>query len=126
MRWRGGCSGADTIIGMWSRRGLIAGLAAAPFGQAVAQFRIEISGIGATQWPIAVPAWKGEAGAPSIPSDIVRSDLERSGAFRLIEAAGAFDETTALPQEQLRRVGADALLAASLEIERTDPNPEEY
>ncbi len=99
---------------MWSRRSLVAGLAFAPFGRAAAQFRIEISGIGATQWPIALPAWRGESAAPSAPSAIVRADLERSGAFRVVEAAGVWDETSALPVEQLKRAGADAWLSASL------------
>jgi hypothetical protein len=43
------------------------------------QFRVEITGIGATQLPIAIPAFRDEAGAPQPVSRIMRADLARSG-----------------------------------------------
>jgi Tol biopolymer transport system component len=46
---------------------------------AVAQFRVEVSGVGLTQLPIAVSAFRGEDGAPQKIAAIVQADLERSG-----------------------------------------------
>ena len=62
--------------------------ALAAWGPALAQFRVEVSGIGVTQLPIALPVFRGEASAPQKISSIVRADLERSGVFRSADAAG--------------------------------------
>jgi TolB protein len=99
---------------MWPRRRLLAAAAAGLSLPAAAQFRIEISGIGATQLPIAIAPFRGEAGQPQSPSAIVRADLERSGVFRFVEAPAALDERAAVPQAELRSRGADALLAGSI------------
>ncbi|MDO9286954.1 MAG: Tol-Pal system protein TolB, partial [Aquabacterium sp.] len=56
------------------------GLVAPP---ARAQFRVEISGIGATQLPLAVTRFRDEDRSGQPLSAIIRSDLERSGAFRV-------------------------------------------
>ncbi len=60
-------------------------VAAAP---ALAQFRVEISGVGARQWPIAIAPFVGEAGAPQQLSAIIAADLQRTGMFRIVDAAG--------------------------------------
>ncbi len=103
---------------MWKRRqfvAAVAGLSAATAATGVrAQFRVEISGIGATQWPLALESFRGESGAPASPSAIIRADLERSGAFRMLGAPASLDETSALPQDVLRASGADAWLAGSI------------
>ena len=84
-------------------------------GPALAQFRVEVSGIGLTQVPLALPAFKGEAQAPQKISAIVRADLERSGMFRVVDAAGSVaDETTRLEVSAWRQVGADAMAAGSV------------
>ena len=102
---------------MWKRRHFVTALAGWTAGGAHAQFRVEISGIGATQWPLALEAFRGEAGAPVSPSAIIRADLERSGAFRILggpSGSTGSDETSPLPQEALRALGADAWLAGSM------------
>ena len=48
-----------------------------------AQFRVEVTGVGLTQLPIAVSAFRGEDGAPQKIATIVQADLERSGVFRI-------------------------------------------
>ena len=40
-----------------------------------AQFRVEVSGVGVTQLPIALPLFAGEAQAPQKISAILRADL---------------------------------------------------
>ncbi len=80
---------------------------------ALAQFRVEISGIAGTQWPIAVATLRGEEAANAPVAAIVRADLARSGVFNLVDAPNGLDDASALPQDALRQRGADALLAGS-------------
>jgi TolB protein len=81
-----------------------------------AQFRVEISGVGATQVPIAIVKFRDEERAtPSLSlSAIVRADLERSGVFRNIDAPGALDETARPVMTEWRGRAADALVAGSI------------
>jgi len=58
----------------WRRRAVVAALAAAPLASALAQFRVEVSGVGLTQLPIALVPFRGEEGAPQKISAIVRAD----------------------------------------------------
>ena len=81
---------------------------------AVAQFRVEISGVGGTQLPIAVAKFKDEDKAPQAISAIVRADLERSGLFKAIETGSVIDETAQPAIGEWRSRGADALLAGSV------------
>jgi TolB protein len=79
-----------------------------------AQFRVEISGIGATQLPIALLRCRDEDKASVAISAIVRADLERSGLFRFIDVAPTHDETGSPAFADLRSRGADALAAGSV------------
>ena len=54
----------------------------------LSQFRVEISGVGMTQLPISVAAFRGEEALAQRISAIVQADLERSGQFRPVDAAG--------------------------------------
>lgn len=85
----------DHLIADLRRRGFILaglGLTAVP---ALAQFRVEVTGVGLTQYPIAIVPFSGEASSPQKISAIVGADLERSGQFRLVPAGGVtMDETT--------------------------------
>lgn len=82
---------------------------------ALAQFRVEVSGIGLTQLPIALPVFKGEAQAPQKISAIVKADLERSGMFRSVDAAGLVaDETSQLDANAWRQRGADSVATGSI------------
>ena len=53
---------------------------------ALAQFRVEVSGVGLTQVPIALVAFRGDDVAPQKIAAIVQADLERSGQFRSVDA----------------------------------------
>jgi TolB protein len=82
---------------------------------ALAQFRVEVSGIGMTQLPIAVAAFRGEDAAPQKIAAIVQADLERSGQFRSIDASGPAMDELARPDLSLwRQKAADALAAGSV------------
>ena len=101
------------------RRGLIAKasslvlLAAAPASRA--QFRVEVTGLGMAQLPIALPAFKTEETVPHKISAIVRADLERSGMFRSVDGSGvAVDENSQLNQAIWRQRGADFMVAGSI------------
>ena len=98
------------------RRGLLAlPLVAAWPLPALAQFRVEISGVGATQLPIAVAKFRDEDKAPQPIGAIVRADLERSGLFRPVDTAGvALDETSQPNMADWRGRSADALVAGSV------------
>jgi TolB protein len=97
---------------MLKRRTLLAASAALT-APAWAQFRVEISGVGATQLPIAVLKFRDEEKAPQPVSAIVRADLERSGLFRLVEGTTPLDETGQPLMSEWRSKAADALLVGS-------------
>lgn len=86
-------------------------LLAAP---ALAQFRVEISGVGATQLPIAIARFRDEDRTTQVLSAIVRADLERSGVFRYIEAGRVIDESAQPVMTEWRGKAADALLGGSV------------
>jgi TolB protein len=99
-----------------ARRACAAGLALAPFASALAQFRVEVTGVGLTQLPIAVVPFRGEAEAPQKIAAIVQADLERSGLFRGIDPAGggALDETSRPDLSPWRQKAADSLAVGSV------------
>ncbi len=91
------------------------GLFASYAGYAFAQFRVEVSGVGLTQMPIAIAAFRGEAQAPQKIAAIVTANLERSGVFRAIDTAGLVaDESTRPDLGTWRQKGADALVTGSV------------
>ena len=49
------------------------------------QMQIEITGVGQTQYPIAVTRFLNESGLPSYVTDVVRSDLANNGNFANVE-----------------------------------------
>jgi TolB protein len=100
---------------LWRRRdlvGALGGLAAMP---ALAQFRVEVTGVGLTQLPIAIVPFRGEADVPQKIAAIVQADLERSGQFRGVEGAvAALDETSRPDVSPWRQKGADSLAVGSV------------
>jgi TolB protein len=81
-----------------------------------AQFRVEVSGVGLTQVPFSVAAFKGQDTASQDIAAIVRADLERSGQFRSVPplAGAALDESTRPDLAPWRSLGSDALLTGSV------------
>ncbi|MDM0031223.1 Tol-Pal system beta propeller repeat protein TolB [Variovorax sp. J22P271] len=82
---------------------------------ALAQFRVEVSGVGVTQLPIAIAPFKGEESSPQKISAIVLADLERSGQFRGVDASGqALDESSRPDLSLWRQRTADSLAVGSV------------
>jgi|GEM_PF-425151 len=109
--------GRESVTGMWHRRSVLGGLGAVGAGlalPALAQFRVEIAGVGATQIPVAVARFRDEAAGGQPIAAIVRANLERSGLFRGVDAPGALDETARPVMAEWRARAADALVAGSL------------
>ena len=98
----------------WPRRRWLAAAAATLAWPAWAQMRVEISGVGATQVPVALGAFRDEAASGVAISAIIKADLEGSGAFRVLRADGALDERSTVDLAQWRTQGADALVAGSV------------
>jgi TolB protein len=82
---------------------------------AQAQFRVEVSGVGMTQLPIAVLSFRGDELAPQKIGAIVLADLERSGQFRQVSGVtGNFDETSRPDLSFWRQKGADSMVSGSV------------
>jgi TolB protein len=100
--------------------GIRAGLAAVLIGvlaptAAQAQFRVDISGIGATRVPIAVAGFKDEARSAEPLAAIIRADLERSGAFNIVDAGTTpLDEVSRPVFADWRSLNVDALVSGSV------------
>lgn len=79
-----------------------------------AQFRVEVSGVGMTQLPLAVAPFRGDDAAPQKVATIVSADLERSGQFRPVDSTGmSMDETSRPELSSWRQRRADALVSGS-------------
>jgi TolB protein len=79
-----------------------------------AQFRVDVSGIGLQQIPLASVVFKDEGRAPQAVSEIIRADLERSGVFRNIKLSDSLDENAKPDLDGLKGRGADAALTGSV------------
>jgi TolB protein len=104
---------------LYGRRSLIAGLTGlgtlAMVPASWAQFRVEVSGVGLTQLPIAIAAFRGDAQSPQKIAAIVQADLERSGQFRAVDASGnPLDESSRPDLALWRQRAADSLLTGSI------------
>lgn len=98
-----------------SRRLLMAAMASLAAAPALAQFRVEVSGVGMTQLPIAIAPFRDEAQSPQKIASIVQADLERSGQFRSVDTAGARLDEVSHPDLALwRQKTADSLVSGSI------------
>ena len=98
-----------------SRRLLMAAMASLAAAPALAQFRVEVSGVGMTQLPIAIAPFRDEAQSPQKIASIVQADLERSGQFRSVDTAGARLDEVSRPDLALwRQKTADSLVSGSI------------
>nr|WP_326543440.1 Tol-Pal system beta propeller repeat protein TolB [Pseudorhodoferax sp.] len=80
-----------------------------------AQFRVEVTGVGLTQLPIAVATFRGDDQSPQKIAAIVQADLERSGQFRGVDVSGAALDEASRPDMALwRQRTADSLLTGSV------------
>ncbi len=81
---------------------------------AQAQLRVEISGVGANQIPIAIASFSNEAAAPQLISSIIKADLMRSGMFKMVESGVTLSDTSPIKYEEWKSRGADALAVGSV------------
>ncbi|MBK7549164.1 MAG: Tol-Pal system protein TolB [Rhodoferax sp.] len=101
-------------LARYFNRGLVGFLLASSLS-AWAQFRVEVSGVGLTQLPIAVASFRGDDSAPQKMAAIIRADLERSGQFRSIETGSSVIDEVARPEVSVwRQKGADSLVTGSV------------
>src|ERR1700739_2029107 len=91
--------------------GLAVSASIAPLAQA--QMRIEINGVGSNQIPVAVAAFADESVAPQQVSAIIKADLERSGAFKVIDA-GTINDVNNIDYGAVKAQGADALVVGTV------------
>lgn len=79
------------------------------------EFRVEISGVGETQIPIALPAFRNEDRLPTALTAIIRADLERCGLFKLMDTGSVtLDDATRPAMAEWRTRATDALLGGSV------------
>jgi len=79
-----------------------------------AQLRVEITGVGSNQIPVAVAAFGDESVSPTQISKIIKTDLERSGAFKIIDA-GTIADTNNVDLAAWKAKGADALVVGTVQ-----------
>jgi TolB protein len=79
-----------------------------------AQLSVEITGAGANRLPVAIADFAGERIISQAITSVVRTDLERSGLFRLVDAGGTLADTATIPFADLRGKGADAVASGSI------------
>lgn len=97
------------------RHGLLYGVLFLTAHGANAQLRVEISGVGSNQIPISIATFEGELLSPTKISSIIKSDLLRSGAFKMIEAGVTLSDTSAIDYAQWKALNADALAVGSVQ-----------
>lgn len=82
---------------------------------AYAQLRVEITGVGSNQFPIAVANFQRDGQVPQEVDAIIRANLQRSGLFRLVDTGGAaIPENAAVAHAEWKGRGADALVVGSI------------
>lgn len=83
--------------------------------QAQAQLTVEISGSGANRIPVSIADFSGEAGIARALTSVVRSDLDRSGLFKLVDTPGSnLNENSPPDYAAWRSRGIDAATMGSL------------
>lgn len=84
-------------------------------GASVAQLRVEITGVGSNQFPIAIANFQRDGQVPQEVDAIIRANLQRSGLFRLVDAgSAAIPENAAVAHGEWKARGADALVVGSI------------
>ncbi|OZI62218.1 Tol-Pal system beta propeller repeat protein TolB [Bordetella genomosp. 11] len=87
-------------------------LAARP---AHAQLRVDISGTGATQYPVAIADFAGDSTRGHALAEVIRADLNRTGQFRLIDGSNAgLTVDSSVNYDDWRGRGADFLAYGSI------------
>lgn len=94
---------------------LMASFLVAGSGVAHADLTVDISGVGASLYPIAVANFRNDDSSPQKIGEIVRADLQRSGKFTNIDAGAApISETDSVDLGTWKARGANAFAAGSV------------
>jgi TolB protein len=93
---------------------LAAFLSGANLVAAQAQVRVEVSGVGATQLPVSVASFAVDGQVPQDIAGVIRSNLARSGSFRVIDPGLAMSETSPVDFAGARASGAESLVVGSI------------
>jgi TolB protein len=93
---------------------LVAFMSAAFAVAANAQVRVDVSGVGATQLPIAVAPFASDGRVPQEVAAVIRSNLARSGSFRVIDTGRPMSDTSPVDYASVRGTGAESLVAGSV------------
>ena len=108
------CKKSGTVLSGWLLACLVTTLALFFAGAAQAQLRVDISGTGAQQYPVAIADFSGDAAGSQI-AEIIRADLTRSGQFRLIATKGStLNVDSAIAFDEWRTRGADFIAYGSV------------
>ena len=83
-------------------------------GQALAQFRVEVAGVGITQIPINLNQFKDESTSPQKITQIIQADLERSAKFKVSTNAFAMDESSRPDFNGLRQKALENFVTGSV------------
>jgi TolB protein len=80
-----------------------------------AQLSIEVTGAGANRIPVTIADFGGEPGLSRALTSVIRSDLERSGLFKLIDQAqSGLTEASSVDFGAAKGRGADAIAVGSV------------
>jgi TolB protein len=80
-----------------------------------AQLRVDISGTGATQYPVAIADFAGDTTRGHALAEVIRADLNRTGQFRLIDGSNAgLSVDSTVSYDDWRGKGADFLAYGSI------------
>ena len=104
-------------ISVFNRRTVLGLFSVGCIPSALAQFRVDVSGIAITQLPIAIAPFRGDAQSPQKIGQIVKADLERSGIFRSVNADDVVADENSRPDLSLwRQKMADSLVTGSVTL----------
>jgi TolB protein len=93
---------------------LVAFMSAVLAVAAHAQVRVDVSGVGATQLPIAVAAFATDGRVPQDITAVIRANLARSGSFRVTDPGRTLSDTSPVDFAGVRTSGAESLVAGSV------------
>ena len=92
-----------------------AGMSLGASGSAYAQLRVEVSGVGSTQIPVAIASFANEGLTPQQITSIIKDDLTRSGYFKMIDTGVVLTETSPVNFDDWKQRGAEALVVGSVQ-----------
>ena len=100
---------------MKTLKSLVIGAGLLASAAAQSQLRVEITGVGSNQIPVAIAAFANEGIAPADITSIIKADLERSGVFKVIDGGTGLSEADPVNYSQWKSRGADALVVGSVD-----------